>query len=77
MLNWHSTRSPRCQVGRTSRALPMRQRQGGWEILTTGKGQPMKAATYVERAVWNDPLNGNCWQDLSRVYGRAVGLPVR
>lgn len=53
------------------------QRFVGWEILTKSQGRPLEGLPYAEEALFASPFEGNCWQDLGRVYARALGLPVR
>jgi hypothetical protein len=47
-----------------------------WDILTEGRGQPERAVNYAHEALLADPLNGNSWQDLARVYGSTLGFPM-
>jgi hypothetical protein len=52
------------------------QRRIAWSILTWERDQPDVAMPYAYRALVAEPLDGNSWQDMARIYGRALGLPV-
>jgi len=52
------------------------QRQIGWHILTKGRGDPRRAVPYVQAALRREPLEGNSWQDLARVYAGTLGFDV-
>ena len=44
------------------------QRRIGWEIQTKLEGDPLAGVGSVNRSLRADPLDGNAWQDASRVY---------
>jgi len=44
------------------------QRRLGWEIQTRLEGNPLAGVGSVNRSLRADPLDGNAWQDASRVY---------
>lgn len=52
------------------------QRCIGWDILAKRKGQPRRAVSYVQAAAMADPLEGNAWQDLARVYAGTLGFEI-
>jgi hypothetical protein len=52
------------------------QRRIAWDILTLGHDDPAAGVAYTHRALAAEPLDGNSWQDLVRVYGRTLGLPL-
>jgi hypothetical protein len=52
------------------------QRRIAWSILTWERNQPEVAMPYAYRALVAEPLDGNGWQDMARIYGRTLGLPV-
>jgi hypothetical protein len=52
------------------------QRRIAWSILTYERNEPEAAVPYAHRALAAEPYDGNSWQDLVRVYGRTIGLPV-
>lgn len=52
------------------------QRRLAWDVMTKGQGQPQRAVSYAHAALAAEPLDGNSWQDLARVYGATLGLDV-
>jgi hypothetical protein len=44
------------------------QRRLGWEFQTKLDGDPLAGVASVNRSLRADPLDGNAWQDASRVY---------
>ena len=52
------------------------RRRLAWDVLTKGKNQPRLAVAYANDSVRADPLEGNSWQDLVRVYGATLGIDV-
>jgi hypothetical protein len=48
----------------------------GWDVLTKRMGEPRRGVAYVESALRREPLDGNSWQDLARVYAHSVGLAL-
>src|SRR5262245_26415737 len=50
------------------------RRRVGWHILARN-GQPARGLRYVQEALHADPLNGNSWQDMGRVYAKILGVP--
>jgi hypothetical protein len=46
-------------------------------VLADERGQPERGVVLVQEALLADPFSGNSWQDLARVYGRALGVPVK
>ena len=55
---------------------PRAQRRIAWDILTEQRGQPQQAVRYVQSALMAEPLEGNSWQDLARVYAGTLGLQI-
>lgn len=53
------------------------RRRAGWHILADERGQPDRGVVLVQEALLADPFSGNSWQDLARVYARALGASVR
>jgi hypothetical protein len=47
-----------------------------WDILTLGRGDPEAAVAHAHRALVAEPLDGNSWEDLVRIYGRTLGLAL-
>ena len=64
-------------VPRSHSNYALARRRAGWHILADERGQPERAVPLVQEALLAEPFNGNSWQDLARVYGRALGVPVR
>jgi hypothetical protein len=52
------------------------RRRLAWDVLTKGRGQPERGVEYAHEALVEDPLNGNSWQDLARVYASTLGFEV-
>ena len=48
------------------------QRRLGWEIQTRFEGDPLAGVGSVNRSLRANPLDGNAWQDASRVYLESV-----
>jgi hypothetical protein len=55
---------------------PRAQRRIAWDILTQQRGQPQQAVRYAQAALAAEPLEGNSWQDLARVYAGTLGFEV-
>ncbi|MCI0589858.1 MAG: hypothetical protein L0323_23840 [Planctomycetes bacterium] len=64
-------------VPRSHPNYALARRRAGWHILADERGQPERGVPLVQEALLADPFSGNSWQDLARVYGRALGVPVR
>ncbi len=58
----------------TAREYSRAQRLIGWKILTQEQKRPTEGVAYAEAAVFASPFEGNCWQDLGRVYAAAIGF---
>ena len=52
------------------------QRQLGWKLYTQEMHEPTRGIAHVNASVAADPMDGNAWQDLVRVYGSSLGLPL-
>jgi hypothetical protein len=52
------------------------RRRAGWHILADERGEPERGVPLGHQALFAKPFDGNSWQDLARVYGRTLGLPV-
>lgn len=52
------------------------RRRLAWNVLTKGRNQPHRAVAYVQQSVMSDPLNGNAWHDMVRVYGATLGIEL-
>ncbi len=50
------------------------QRYIGWELLTLRMDKPGLGLAYMNRALDARPLDGENWQDASRVYLRTLGV---
>jgi hypothetical protein len=50
------------------------QRFIGWELLTKQMDRPALGLAYMNRALDAGPLEGENWQDASRVYLRTLGI---
>lgn len=53
------------------------QRRIGWEIQTKLEGDPLAGVGSVNRSLLADPLDGNVWQDASRVYVESLASLFR
>ena len=53
------------------------QRRLGWEIQTRFEGDPLAGVGSVNRSLRANPLDGNAWQDASRVYLESVASIFR
>ena len=52
-------------------------RRLGWDCYAKAMDAPGKGVAFVNASIAKDPLDGNAWQDASRVYLSELGLPVR
>lgn len=52
------------------------QRFIGWELHARHRGAALAGVPYVNRALLDDPFDGNAWQDWSRTYAAAIGFDV-
>ena len=55
---------------------PRSQRRIGWDIYTKQLDDPRRGVAFVQAALHAAPEDGNCWQDIVRVYGHTLGLPI-
>ena len=53
------------------------QRRLGWEIQTKLDGDPLAGVGSVNRSLRADPMDGNAWQDASRVYVESLASLFR
>ncbi len=53
------------------------QRRIGWEIQTKLDGDPLAGVGSVNRSLRADPMDGNAWQDASRVYVESLASVFR
>ena len=51
------------------------QRYLGWEVLTERGGRPRAGLAHMHKALQADPLDGENWQDASRVFLASIGVP--
>ncbi len=52
------------------------QRRLGWDVFARGYDDPGGGVAHVNASLRADPLDGNGWQDASRVYLRTLGIPA-
>jgi len=50
------------------------QRHIGWKIYARALHRPEEGVAWVNRGLAHDPLKGNAWQDLCRIYLETLGL---
>ena len=52
------------------------QRRLAWDCFAQADDEPARGVPFANASVAADPLDGNAWQDLARVYAATLGLPV-
>lgn len=52
------------------------QRDLAWKLYTQELKDPRRGIAHVNESIKADPFDGNAWEDLVRVYGAGIGLPI-
>ena len=83
LAEWHRRVGDLSQARALYQALPewhprwgRAQRRLAWDVLTRAEDEPAQGVPYAHKALADDPLDGNAWQDAARVYAATLGWPV-